>query len=109
MQPDSPLLLRPRQAAELLEVAESTVRRYLVDGSLPRYQIGRSVRTSRAAVEALIARSRVPVEQRGRAGGPAAAGFDFAAFNADMAELLGLRSSTETARRTEVRRLVRAR
>jgi excisionase family DNA binding protein len=107
VQPD---LLRPRQAAALLQVAESTVRRWLADGTLPTHRLGRSVRTTRAGVEALITRSRVPVEQRGRAGEPAAAAdFDFAAFNADMAELLGLRSSTETARRTSVRRLVRAR
>jgi excisionase family DNA binding protein len=100
VRPDSPLL-RVSQAANLLQVAESTVRRYLADGTLPRYQIGRSVRTNRAAVEALIARSRVAVERGGRVSGPV--GFDYAAFNADMAELLGLRTDAATARRTSVR------
>jgi excisionase family DNA binding protein len=94
-------LLRVCQAAELLQVAESTVRRWLADGTLPTHRLGRSVRTSRAAVEAFIARSRVAVERRGRVSGPV--GFDYAAFNADMAELLGLRTDAETARRTSVR------
>jgi excisionase family DNA binding protein len=100
---DSPLL-RPRQAAELLQVAESTVRRWLADGTLPRYRIGRSVRTSRAAVEALIARSRVAIERRGRAGEPAPAGFDFAGFNADMAELLNLRQHPTASTAAPARR-----
>jgi excisionase family DNA binding protein len=101
VQPD---LLRPRQAAALLQVAESTVRRYLADGTLPRYQIGRSVRTSRTAVAALITRSRVAVERHGRAGEPTPAGFDLAGFNADMAELLGIRQHPTASMAAPARR-----
>src|SRR5688572_25115197 len=61
------VLLRPREAAAMLALSRSTVQAMLADGTLPRYQIGGSVRTSRAAVEAFIARSRVAPTRRERA------------------------------------------
>lgn len=54
---EPPLLLRVQEAAHLLGYSTDTIRRWMDEGTLPRIRgRGRSVRTSRAAVEALASR-----------------------------------------------------
>lgn len=50
-------LLTVKQVAELLQLHEMTIRRYIKAGKLPAVRIGRNVRIPRQAVEALLAPS----------------------------------------------------
>jgi excisionase family DNA binding protein len=46
-------LLTVQEAAHLLRVSTVTVRRYIADGSLPAFRIGRGIRIKRESIDAL--------------------------------------------------------
>ncbi len=46
-----PAFLRPRQIAELLDVTERTVRRWIADGTLPSVKLGGARLIARATLE----------------------------------------------------------
>ena len=47
---DAPLLLRTREAAQLLQISERKLYYLLKDGTIPVVRFGRSVRVSKAAL-----------------------------------------------------------
>lgn len=47
----SPAYLRPRLVAELLDVAERTVRRWIADGTLPSVKVGGARLIARTTLE----------------------------------------------------------
>jgi excisionase family DNA binding protein len=57
-------LLRTSEAAEFLNVKESTIRAWLLKRKLPRVVIGgRAVRIPRAALERLIVENTIPARE----------------------------------------------
>jgi excisionase family DNA binding protein len=51
--PQGPLLARVSEAATALAISEDQVQKYMKDGKLPRVRLGKSVRTTWAAIRAL--------------------------------------------------------
>lgn len=53
---EPPILLRPDDAARLIQVSRSHLYALIADGTLPSVRLGRSRRVPRAALEAWVAR-----------------------------------------------------
>ncbi len=49
-----PAFLRPRQIAELLDVTERTIRRWIADGTLSSVKLGGARLVARATIEQLL-------------------------------------------------------
>lgn len=54
----------PREVSELLRVSVYTVRRWIRQGDLPAYKVGRGWRVSATAIEAWLNQHEAPTTQR---------------------------------------------
>jgi excisionase family DNA binding protein len=54
----------PQEVSELLRVSDYTVRRWIRQGDLPAYKVGRSWRVSASAIEKWLNQHEAPTTQR---------------------------------------------
>lgn len=56
-------LVSPRQAADYLGVNPMTVRRFIQQGKIPAYKIGRNVRIRSSDLESFISAKKISTEE----------------------------------------------